>query len=145
MAKSEYNGFVYDSHFEATKAAELDLMVRGGQIAHWVGQVPIPIYVDGHHVCDYVMDFLVWHNGTIHPEGTLEYIETKGKAEAVWRLKWKLFAAQFRDQPNVVLTVDFQKRWGKGQYVVSWPKKTKIQTVEEILAAHNALRAPSKS
>lgn len=99
------NGF--DSKFEAGYAQELELRKKAGDIADYQCQVKIPLIVNGYIVADYWIDFVITHN-----DGTLEYVETKGRAGEVWKLKWKIFEALFSDKPDVKLTVEYQgKRW----------------------------------
>lgn len=96
-----------DSKFEAGKAQDLEFLVRAGEIKEFKEQVKIPLIVNDLVVCDYYIDFVVTHN-----DGTVEYIETKGYATDVWKLKWKLFEALYSGDPNVVLTVEYQgKNW----------------------------------
>lgn len=95
-----------DSKFEAGKAQELRLLVKGGEIATFEEQVKIPLEVNGFHICNYYIDFVVKHK-----DGDTEYIETKGYATDVWKLKWKLFEALY-DKPGNILTVEYQgKSW----------------------------------
>ena len=56
---TEYNGVTYASQVEATRAAELDLLVRGGVIDRWRRQVHFPLGED----FGTVVDFLVESNG----------------------------------------------------------------------------------
>ena len=92
-----------DSKFEAGKAQELELLKKAGKIKDFNEQVKIPLVVNGLIICNYYIDFLVEHL-----DGTLEYVETKGYATEVWKLKWKLFEALFSQDPNVKLTVEYQ-------------------------------------
>lgn len=95
-----------DSKFEAGKAQELELRKKAKDIKDFKEQVKIPLEVNGYHICNYYIDFVVEHN-----DGDIEYIETKGYATDVWKLKWKLFEALY-DKPGNVLTVEFQgKSW----------------------------------
>lgn len=98
--KQEYGGNKYDSGFEAKYAAELDLRLKAKQIKSWERQVKIPLDVNGYHICNYYIDFIVYHN-----DGTTEYVETKGWASEVWKMKWKIFEALYSDLPNVKLTI----------------------------------------
>lgn len=98
--KQEYNGSRYDSGFEARYAADLDLMLRAGKIVSWERQVKIPLDVNGYHICNYYIDFKVYHK-----DKTIEYVETKGYATDVWKMKWKIFEALYANKPNVRLTV----------------------------------------
>jgi hypothetical protein len=95
-----------DSKFEAGRAQELELLKRAGEIKDFREQVKIPLEVNGYHICNYFIDFVVDHN-----DGTTEYIETKGYATDVWKLKWKMFEALY-DKPDTKLTVEYQgKSW----------------------------------
>lgn len=96
-----------DSKFEAGKAQELELLKRAGEIKDYQEQVKIPLEVNGYHICNYFIDFMVAHN-----DGSTEYIETKGYATDVWKLKWKIFEATYSDLPDTKLTVEYQgKSW----------------------------------
>ncbi len=98
--KQEYNGFLYDSKFEARYAADLDLLVKAGKIKSYERQVNLDLVVNGFIVCQYRIDFIIHHN-----DRTLEYVETKGYPTPVWKLKWKLFEALFSKNKNVKLTI----------------------------------------
>ncbi len=102
--KVNYDGYIYDSKFEAGYAAELDLRVKAKDIKSWEKQVTIPLVVNGYKVCDYRIDFVIHHN-----DDTTEYVELKGVAFPTWRLKWKLFESLFGDRPGVQLTVIKQR------------------------------------
>lgn len=95
-----------DSKFEAGKAQELALLLKAKEIKGFTEQVKIPLEVNGFHICNYYIDFVIEHN-----DGTTEYCETKGYATDVWKLKWKLFEALY-DLPGNKLTVEYQgKSW----------------------------------
>lgn len=95
-----------DSKFEAGKAQELELLKKAKQIKDFDEQVKIPLDVNGYHLANYFIDFVIYHN-----DGTIEYLETKGFATDVWKLKWKLFEALY-DKPGNILTVEYQgKSW----------------------------------
>ena len=97
----------YDSRFEAGVAQELELRKRAHDIKDFKEQVTIPLAVNGYHICNYRIDFVIEHN-----DGTIEYLEAKGFSTPVWKLKWKLFEAIYADKPNVKLTVEYQgKNW----------------------------------
>ncbi len=95
-----YNGCTYHSKKEAGYAAELDLRKKAGDIKDWSRQVKISLDVNGHHITNYFVDFMIEHNDT-----SIEYVEVKGFSTDVWRLKWALFEALFSSLPNVALTV----------------------------------------
>lgn len=87
---STYNGIQYHSKAEAAYAAELDLRKKAGDIKSWERQVKCSIDVNGYHITNYYIDFVIEHN-----DGSSEYIEVKGFETEVWRLKRKLFEAIF--------------------------------------------------
>lgn len=95
-----------DSKFEAGVAQQLELRLKAKDIKGFDEQVRIPLEVNGFHICNYFIDFVIYHN-----DGTTEYLEAKGFATEVWKLKWKLFEALY-DKPGNVLTVEYQgKSW----------------------------------
>lgn len=102
--KQVYNNQRYDSGFEADYAVQLDLRLKAKDIKGWERQVKIPLDVNGYHICNYYIDFVIYHN-----DGTKEFVETKGYATDIWRLKWKLFEALFSYKPDTKLTVVKQK------------------------------------
>jgi len=95
--RTSYNGVVYASKSEASYARHLDLLVTAKRIKSWDGQVRVSLVVEGVKVCTMVPDFLVQHRN-----GTQEYVEVKGFATPVYKLKRKLFEALF---PNATYTV----------------------------------------
>jgi len=95
-----YNGYPYSSKKEAAYAQELDLRVKAKDIHSWERQVNISLDVNGYHICNYKIDFVINHN-----DETIEYVEVKGYATDTWRLKWKLFEALYGDKKGVKLTV----------------------------------------
>lgn len=100
-AKKQVVGDVqYDSKFEAGYAQELILRQAAGEIEKFESHVQMPLVVFGYHICNYYVDFKVYY-----PDGTIEYVETKGYPTEVWRLKWKLFEALMSKEENVKLLV----------------------------------------
>ena len=98
--KQVYNGYRYDSGFEAKYAMELDIRVKAKDIVKYDRQVNLDLIVNDYRVCQYRIDFIVYHNN-----GDIEYVETKGWPSPEWKLKWKLFEALFCDIPGNILTV----------------------------------------
>lgn len=90
--KTMYRNCLYHSKKEAEFAMELDSELLKKKIAGWHRQVDLNIKVNGIHVCKAVVDFLV-----IHLDGSKEYVEVKGYATDVWKLKRKLVAAVYPD------------------------------------------------
>lgn len=93
-------GGLYHSKLEQRYGAELDLRKRAGDIKEWERQVRISLDVNGAHICNYYIDFVITHN-----DGTKEYVEVKGFETDTWRLKWKLFEALYQSKPGVRLTI----------------------------------------
>lgn len=110
--KQTYGGQNYQSGFEAGYAMELDLRLKAGEITKWERQVKIPLDVNGYHITNYFIDFIVYY-----PDGMVEYVETKGYETDVWKMKWKLFEALYSEKPDVRITLVKQAkapyRWTK--------------------------------
>ena len=98
--RTEHNGIQYHSKKEAGYAVELDLRLKAGDIKGWERQVKIPLDVNGYHIANYMIDFVITHN-----DGVKEYVEVKGFETEVWRLKWKLFEALYGDNIDTRLTI----------------------------------------
>jgi hypothetical protein len=98
----------YDSKFEGSYGQELELRLKADEIKAYETHVRMPLMVNGYHIGDYYIDFAVYHN-----DETVEYVETKGYATDVWKLKWKIFCATHEDDPNVKITLVMQgkKTW----------------------------------
>jgi len=96
----------YDSKFEAGYGQELEFRKKAKEIKGYDTHVRTPLVVNGYTVCDYYIDFIIYHN-----DNSLEYVETKGYATDVWKLKWKIFCAIYEDKENVKITLVMQ---GKG-------------------------------
>ncbi len=114
VKKQVYNNQRYDSGFEAQHAQELDLRLKAGEITKWERQVKIPLIVNGFTIANYYIDFVVYY-----PDGTKEYVETKGYATDLWRLKWKLFEALYSEMPDIRLVVIKQR----DNFTLRKPKK----------------------
>ena len=95
--RTAYEGVIYASKSEANYARHLDVLIGLKRIKSWEGQVRVSLVVEGVKICTMVPDFLVQHR-----DGSQEYIEVKGFATPVYKLKRKLFEALF---PNAIYTV----------------------------------------
>jgi hypothetical protein len=62
--------------------------VRAGDITSWRRQVPLKLEVNGRLICKHVIGFELTRN-----DGSLEYLEKKGFATPVYKLKRKLLEA----------------------------------------------------
>ena len=104
--KQEYNGFKYDSGFEANYAAELDLRIKAKEIKGFDRQVNLDLIVN---------NYIVYHN-----DGITEYVECKDYPTGIWKNKWKLFEALYYDKPDIKLSIVQQ-----GKYKPPKPRKVK--------------------
>lgn len=109
--KTEYNGVVYSSKYEAQCAIDLDMRMAAGEIKSWESQTAILLIVNGYEVGTYNIDFTARLK-----DGRTEYIEAKGKAgdTPLWRLKWKILKAMMADRKDVKLTILWQEPIIKG-------------------------------
>jgi len=94
----EYGGRIFHSKKEAAYAAELELLKKAGEIKDYKCQHKLSLDVDGFHICNYYVDFLV-----INKDGEEELHEVKGFQTQLWRLKWKLTEAIYSDLYKLVL------------------------------------------
>ena len=95
--KHEYNGRVYHSIKEANYAAELDLLIKAGEVSEWTPQFKIDLKANGRHICTYIPDFLV----TL-PDGSQELHEVKGYMTETYRIKRKILEATYLyDHPEI--------------------------------------------
>lgn len=111
---SDYNGYIYDSGFEADYAKELDLRLKAKDIKSWSRQFKIELFVGDIRVCNYYCDFLVEHN-----DGELELVEIKGMETEIYRLKRKILeAAWLPAHPDYTYTVIKEKSniWNRKRY-----------------------------
>lgn len=90
---TQVEGVTYHSKKEAAYADELRLRKMAHDIKDWQRQVCIPLNVNGYHIANYYIDFVVEHN-----DGTLEYVEVKGFETDAFRMKWRLFEALFSEE-----------------------------------------------
>lgn len=86
--RTDYNGMWFQSKMEANYAMQLDFRIKAGEVLSWKRQVKIDLKVNGVHICNYYIDFLV----TLK-DGSRQYVEVKGMEMEVWKLKWKLCMA----------------------------------------------------
>lgn len=107
---NQYNGHIYDSIFEAEYAQALDYSLKSGNIKKWERQVKLDLKVNGIHITNYYIDFIVYHL-----DGTKEFCEVKGMELPLWKIKWRLLEAtfdDFKDSPDDFMTVVKQSSWG---------------------------------
>lgn len=95
--KKEYNGRMYASTLEANDALWLDLLVSDGRLKEVKPQHKLSFSINGKHITTHIVDFLV----TL-PSGKQKFVETKGFATELWRVKWKLAEALYPETPYLV-------------------------------------------
>lgn len=87
------SGHVHDSRGEAGHCNYLLAQKQGKEIRDYEIQKKFDLSVNGVHICNHYVDFLVVENsGAVHVE------EFKGFATDLWRIKRKLFEANY---PNI--------------------------------------------
>ena len=96
--KQEYNGYHYMSKKEARYAQDLDLLIKAKEIKSWVPQFKLSLDVNGHHIANYFVDFMV-----IDKHDTRQLHEVKGFATETWRLKWLLTEALYGDKFEMIV------------------------------------------
>lgn len=94
----EYNGRWYHSKLEAKYAQELDLMKKAKEIKDWIPQFKLSLDVNGKHITNYYVDFLVTNN-----DNSQELWEIKGFETDTWRMKWRLATALYHDQYEMIV------------------------------------------
>ncbi len=98
--KTEYKGIMYDSAAEAKQAWELDVMKDNKLIMSWERQVRFPLRVNGHLICNFVVDFRV-----VESVRRRYLLETKGVETGIFKMKLKLFRALYPDEALHVVKV----------------------------------------
>lgn len=89
------------SKLEANYAYELDMRLKAKQIKAWDKQHKISFDVNGKHICNYYVDFIVYHN-----DDTIELVECKGMETDIWKLKRRLLEVLFLpEHPEYSYTV----------------------------------------
>ena len=111
--KAELNGVIYDSTGEMEFAWELEQQKKAGIILGFDRQVKESFYINGVFICNYYVDFLVYLDNN-----KKKYIEYKGKSTELWRLKWKMLKAKYKDDKNVECVIE----WHKPKYKYKFKK-----------------------
>ena len=105
--RTEFNGRVYDSKHEAGVAADIDLLVKSGQVVKVEPQKTFNLYgKNGARICTHRPDFLLTFK-----DGHQEVWEAKGWASPVWAIKRKLFEDNY---PDIIYMVITAKGWFTG-------------------------------
>lgn len=96
-----YGGSWYQSTKEGRHAMMLDTMKKAAnpaqRVTKWEKQVKVELTAHGKHIANYYVDFHVWF-----ADGHDEWHEVKGIKTEVYRLKEKLFLAQYPDRLFIV-------------------------------------------
>lgn len=104
--KNEYNGLLYDSGGEAALARDLEMLKHAKELKDIERQVRIPLDVNGHHICNVVIDFRITRN-----DGEKELVEYKGFLTAEANLKYKLLSATYlHENPDVGFTIVYRSK-----------------------------------
>lgn len=89
---SLYGTRTFDSKLEAHYCEELDWQLKAKEIEYYDLQFKIDITINSMHWRNYYIDFRVEL-----PDGTIRYVEVKGFATEVWKMKWDALLLQ-RDE-----------------------------------------------
>jgi hypothetical protein len=100
--RCRYNGYWYDSRFEAQKAMELDWLLKAGKIKAWQRQFPIEIRDhQGKLIRRHKVDFRAHLN-----DDSYELIETKGWEDFNYKgLKRLIVSRWLPEHPDYSYTV----------------------------------------
>lgn len=103
--KIDYNGRRYDSKFEGSYAAFLDMLLKAGEIKEWKPQHRIELRVNGIKITTYIADFRV-----VTKDDTVQIHETKGMVLGEFKIKWALLdALKDEIEPGMELLLIQQK------------------------------------
>ena len=81
-----YEGVMFDSQKEASRAVELDMLKRAGEVICWVPHVVFPLSKGVSYEADFVIVYADWH---------VEVEDVKGVRTQAYRIKKKLFAERY--------------------------------------------------
>ena len=87
-----HNGISYHSKLEANYAVQLDYRLQCKDIKGWERQVRLDLKVNGQHINNYYIDFVVELK-----DGSFEFVEVKGMELEPWKTNWKILEATFED------------------------------------------------
>ena len=76
------------------------------EIKSYESQVKFSMDINGHHICNHYVDFLV-----VLPDGTKQVQEYKGVRTGIWQIKRKLFEALYPDIEYVVINHREKPKW----------------------------------
>lgn len=93
--REEVKGRSYHSKFEAKQGAELDYQVRAELIKEVRPQVKLRLEAEGVFITNYIVDFEV-----THLDGSIEYVEAKGKETEAFQIKKRLMEIYLKHHPG---------------------------------------------
>ena len=133
--KTKLDGFTFASKLEARRWGELKMLERSGAISSLQRQVPFAMTVNGHHVCNYISDFVY----VIPTTGERVIEDAKGVLTPEFRLKAKLMEACH----GIVVQVWTGKpQWAldtfKGRWLRKTPTKRSVKTKPSLGASSPA-------
>lgn len=96
--KTVFGDRLYGSKLEAFYAKQLDTLKKGKAIKDFTPQFKLSLDVNGYHIANYYVDFMVENN-----DGSKELWEIKGFETDVWRFKWKLTEAIYGEEYKLVV------------------------------------------
>ncbi len=100
--RTQYNGYFYDSKFEAQTAMGLDWRLKAHDIKGWTRQFPIEIRSPaGELIQRHKVDFRIEHN-----DDSFELLEVKGVETRDWRIIKRLIETLWLpEHPEYIYTV----------------------------------------
>lgn len=113
------NGKRFDSKLEGNYYLELLRLMKLGDVVYFHRQVPIDLSMKSKDV--YRLDFMVFKS-----DGTIQYIDTKGKETKVFKLKKSLIESQYPFNIQIVKSKEVPNHLSSllpnesGDYIHSW-------------------------
>ena len=86
--RTEYGGLMYDSQKEASRAVELDMLKRAGEVICWTPHVVFPLAKGVSYEADFVIVYADWHV-------EVEDVKSDATKTQAYRIKKKLFAERY--------------------------------------------------
>jgi len=83
-----YGGLMYDSQKEASRAVELDMLKRAGEVICWTPHVVFPLSAGVKYEADFVIVYADWHV-------EVEDVKSDATKTQAYRIKKKLFAERY--------------------------------------------------
>jgi len=83
-----YEGVMFDSQKEASRAVELDILKRAGEVICWTPHVLFPLTAGVKYEADFVIVYADWHV-------EVEDVKSEATKTQAYRIKKKLFAERY--------------------------------------------------